>query len=101
MLYAIVGEDVPQGQALRAAARPAHLAHIDELIEAGRVVLAGPFPAIDSPDPGPAGMTGSLIVAEFESLEAAQAWIAADAYVTQGVFAKVTVRPFKQVVPAT
>jgi uncharacterized protein YciI len=64
------------------------------------VVLAGPFPAIDSPDPGPAGMTGSLIVGEFESLEAAQAWIDADPYVTEGVFARVTVRPFKQVVPA-
>ncbi len=100
MLYAIIGEDVPNGQAKRAAARPAHLAHIDELVEAGRVILAGPFPGIDSPDPGPAGMVGSLIVAEFESLEAAQVWIDADAYVTQGVFGKVTVRPFKQVLPA-
>lgn len=99
MLYAIIGEDVPDGQAKRAAARPAHLAHIEELVEAGRVILAGPFPGIDSPDPGPAGMVGSLIVAEFDSLEAAQAWIDADAYVTQGVFAKVTVRPFKQVLP--
>lgn len=101
MLYAIIGEDVPNGQAKRAAARPAHLAHIDELVQAGRVILAGPFPGIDSPDPGPAGMVGSLIVAEFESVEAAQAWIDADAYVTQGVFGKVTVRPFKQVIPAT
>lgn len=100
MLYAIIGEDVPNGQAKRAAARPAHLAHIDELVQAGQVILAGPFPGIDSPDPGPAGMVGSLIVAEFESLEAAQAWIEADAYVTQGVFGKVTVRPFKQVLPA-
>jgi uncharacterized protein YciI len=99
MLYAILGEDVPDGQAKRAAARPAHLAHIDELIEAGRIVLAGPFPGIDSPDPGPAGMVGSLIVAEFESLAAAQAWIDADAYVTGGVFGKVTVRPFRQVYP--
>lgn len=101
MLYAIIGEDVPNGQDRRAAARPAHLAHINELVEAGRIVLAGPFPAIDSPDPGPAGMAGSLIVAEFESLEVAKAWIDADAYVTQGVFARVTVRPFKQVLPAT
>jgi len=99
MLYAILGEDVPNGQAKRAAARPAHLAHINELVEAGRVILAGPFPAIDSPDPGPAGMTGSLIVAEFDSLEDAQGWIQDDAYVTQGVFGKVTVRPFKQVLP--
>ena len=99
MLYAILGEDVPNGQAKRATARPAHLEHINELVEAGRVILAGPFPAIDSPDPGPAGMTGSLIVAEFDSLEDAQAWIQDDAYATQGVFGKVTVRPFKQVLP--
>jgi uncharacterized protein YciI len=100
VLYAIIGEDVPDGQAKRAAARPAHMDHIKELVEAGRIILAGPFPAIDSPDPGPAGMAGSLIVAEFESLEAARAWIDADAYVTEGVFASVTVRPFKQVYPA-
>ena len=100
MLYAIIGEDVPDGQAKRAAARPAHMDHIKELVEAGRIILAGPFPGIDSPDPGPAGMVGSLIVAEFESLEAARAWIDADAYVTEGVFASVTVRPFKKVYPA-
>jgi len=100
VLYAIIGEDVPDGQAKRAAARPAHMDHIKELVEAGRIILAGPFPGIDSPDPGPAGMAGSLIVAEFESLEAARAWIDADAYVTQGVFGKVTVRPFRQVYPA-
>lgn len=99
MLYAIIGEDFPNGQAKRAAARPAHLEHINELVEAGRVILAGPFPAIDSPDPGPAGMAGSLIVAEFDSLEEAQAWIDADAYVTLGVFGKVTVRPFKRILP--
>jgi uncharacterized protein YciI len=100
VLYAILGEDIPNGQSKRAAARPAHLEHIQELVDAGRVILAGPFPAIDSPDPGPAGMSGSLIVAEFDSLAAAQAWINEDAYVTQGVFGKVTVRPFKQVLPA-
>jgi hypothetical protein len=100
MLYAIIGEDVPGSQQKRAAARPPHLARIQELVDAGRIVLAGPFPAIDSPDPGPAGMTGSLIVGEFESLEAARAWIDADPYVTEGVFARVTVKPFKQVVPA-
>lgn len=100
MLYAIVGEDVPDSLHKRAAARPAHIARIQELADAGRIVLAGPFPAIDSPDPGPAGMTGSLIVGEFESLEAARAWIEGDPYVTDGVFARVSVRPFKQVLPA-
>jgi uncharacterized protein YciI len=100
MLYMILGEDVPKSMEKRMAARPAHLAHVQELIDAGRMILAGPLPNIDSPDPGPAGMGGSLLVAEFESLEAANAWINADSYVTQGVFARVTVRPFKQVHPA-
>ncbi len=100
MLYAIIGEDVPDSQAKRAAARAAHLVRASELAEAGRLILAGPFPAIDSPDPGPAGMAGSLIVAEFESIEAARGWIEADPYVTQGVFASVSVKPFKQVFPA-
>ncbi len=99
MLYAIVAEDVPDSLPMRVAARPAHLERMRELVSAGRVVLAGPFPAIDAPDPGPAGMSGSLIVAEFESLEAATAWIHADPYVTQGVFARVTVKPFVQVLP--
>jgi len=100
MLYMILGEDIPKSMEKRMAARPAHLAHVQELIDAGRMILAGPLPNIDSPDPGPAGMGGSLLVAEFESLEAAKAWINADSYVTQGVFARVTVRPFKQVHPA-
>lgn len=99
MLYAIIGEDVPDSLAKRTAVRAAHLARIQELVAAGRIVLAGPFPAIDAADPGPAGMTGSLIVGEFESLEAATAWINGDPYVTEGVFARVTVKPFKQVVP--
>ena len=99
MLYVIYGEDIPDSGEKRAAARPAHLKHVQEIIDAGRMVLAGPLPNIDSPDPGPAGMGGSLIVAEFESLDAAKAWIDADSYVTQGVFARVTVRPFKQVFP--
>ena len=99
MLYMIYGEDVPDSSTKRAAARPAHLVRIQELIDAGRLVLAGPLPAIDSADPGPAGMSGSLIVGEFASLEAAQRWIQADPYVTQGVFAHVTVKPFKQVFP--
>jgi uncharacterized protein YciI len=97
MLYMIYGEDALDSAARRAAARPAHLEHIQALVDAGRIVLAGPLPAIDSPDPGPAGVTGSLIVGEFDSLTAARAWIEADAYVTQGVFARVTVKPFKQV----
>jgi uncharacterized protein YciI len=100
MLYVIYGEDIPNSMEKRTAARPAHLKRVQEIIDAGRVVLAGPLPNIDSPDPGPAGMGGSLIVAEFESLDAAKAWIDADPYVMQGVFARVTVRPFKQVFPA-
>jgi hypothetical protein len=92
-------EDVPDSLPLRAAARPAHLERVQALVDEGRLILAGPLPAVDSPDPGPAGMLGSLIVAEFDSLQAAQAWIDADPYVTQGVFARVTVRPFKQVLP--
>jgi uncharacterized protein YciI len=99
MLYAIVGEDVPNSLEQRLAARPAHLARLTELEAAGRIVLGGPCPAIDSPDPGPAGFSGSLIVAEFESLAAAQAWADADPYVSAGVYAHITVRPFKQVFP--
>jgi len=99
MLYAMWGEDVPDSAEKRAAARPAHLERIRVLLDAGRIVLAGPLPAIDSPDPGPAGMSGSLIVAEFDSLDAARSWIEADPYVTDGVFARVTVKPFKQVFP--
>lgn len=99
MLYAIVGEDIPNSLEKRTAARPAHLKRVDELIAAGKLILGGAFPAIDSIDPGPAGMTGSLIVAEFNSLAEAKAWINADPYVTEGVFAKVTVRPFRKVFP--
>jgi uncharacterized protein YciI len=99
MLYGIVGEDHPGTLQLRLSARPAHLARLHELLDDGRIILAGPFPAIDSPDPGPAGFTGSLIVAEFDSLEDAQAWADADPYVSAGVYARVTVRPFKKVLP--
>ncbi len=99
MLYAIVGEDVSNSLEQRLAARPAHLARLLELDAAGRMALGGPFPAIDSPDPGPAGFSGSLIVAEFDSLAAAKAWADADPYVAAGVYARVTVRPFKQVFP--
>ena len=99
MLYAIMGEDAPGSLARRKVARSAHLARIRQLLDEGRLALAGPHPAIDSPDPGPAGFTGSLIVAEFTSLEDAEAWAAADPYVTEGVFARVRVRPFRQVLP--
>ena len=100
MLYAIVGEDRADSLAARLAARPAHLERLKALQEEGRMILAGPCPAIDSPDPGPAGFTGSLIVAEFASLEAAKVWADADPYVAAGVYAKVSVKPFKKVFPA-
>jgi uncharacterized protein YciI len=97
--YAIVGEDAPDSLDRRLAARPAHLERLNRLKDEGRLLLAGPFPAIDSPDPGPAGFTGSLIVAAFDSLEAARAWADADPYVAAGVYARVTVKPFKRVLP--
>lgn len=100
MLYAIVGQDVPNSLEPRLAARPAHLDRLNALQQAGRLLLAGPFPAIDATDPGPAGFTGSLIVAEFSSLEEARAWADADPYVTTGVYARVSVNPFKKVLPA-
>ncbi len=95
----ITGRDASGSLPIRRAARPRHLARIRELSDAGRVVLAGPCPATDSPDPGEAGFTGSLIVAEFPSLEDARAWIAADPYVTEGVFESHEVRPFLRVLP--
>ena len=100
MLYAIVGEDATGTLEKRLAARPAHLERLNALQAQGRLLLAGPFPAIDSVDPGPAGFSGSLIVAEFDSLEAARAWADADPYVAAGVYAGVSVRPFKKVLPA-
>jgi hypothetical protein len=99
MLYALIGEDVPDSLAKRLAARPAHLERIQRLQADGRLILAGPMPAIDSPDPGPAGFSGSLIVAEFPSLAEAQAWLDADPYVTTGVFARAVAHPFRQVMP--
>ncbi len=99
MLYAILAEDVPGSLELRRGARAAHLARLERLLGEGRLVLAGPHPAVDSPDPGQAGFTGSLIVAEFDSLEEARAWADADPYVAAGVYARVEVRPFKQVLP--
>ncbi len=99
LFYAITGEDVPDSLDKRLAARPAHLARLNELKDDGRLLLAGPFPAIDSPDPGPAGFSGSLIVAAFDSLQAAQTWADADPYVAAGVYARVSVKPFKKVLP--
>lgn len=100
MLYAIIGEDMPGSLEKRLAARPAHLARLEQLQSDGRLILAGPFPAIDSTDPGPAGFSGSLIVAEFASLDEAIAWAEADPYVTTGVYAGVSVKPFKRVFPS-
>ncbi|WP_415033525.1 YciI family protein [Azonexus sp.] len=100
MLYVIRGEDHPNALAARLAARPAHLARLQTLQEEGRLILAGPCPAIDSPDPGPAGFVGSLIVAEFADLDAAKAWAEADPYVAAGVYAQISVHPFKKVFPA-
>ena len=100
MLYVINGEDVPDSLEKRMAARPEHLKRIQALQEEERLILAGPYPAIDSQDPGTAGFSGSLIVAEFDSLQAAQAWADADPYVSSGIYQKVTVKPFKKVLPA-
>lgn len=100
MLYLIQGEDTPASLDKRLATRPAHLDRLQALQAAGRLILAGPCPAIDSPDPGPAGFSGSLIVAEFPSLADAQAWADADPYVAAGVYARVSVKPFKKVLPA-
>ena len=100
MLYAILAEDHPGSLDQRLAARPAHLERLQALRDEGRLRLAGPHPAIDSVDPGSAGFSGSLIVAEFASLEDARAWAADDPYQVAGVYAKVMVKPFKQVFPA-
>lgn len=99
MLYMILGQDVPDSLERRLAVRPEHLARLEALRDAGRLLLAGPLPAVDSPDPGPAGFTGSLIVAEFPSLDEATSWAHADPYTTTGVFHEVLVRPFKRVLP--
>lgn len=100
MLYAIIGHDVENSLERRQSARPAHLERLQQLQSEGRLVLAGPFPALDTPDPGSAGFSGSLIVAEFDSLEQARSWADADPYVAAGVYADVDVRPFKRVLPA-
>jgi len=99
VLYTIISEDVADSLSKRLSARPAHLARLQMLQDAGRLVLAGPHPALDTDNPGEAGFTGSLIVAEFDSLAAAQAWAGSDPYIDAGVYAKVTVKPFKKVFP--
>ena len=100
MFYAIVGQDVPDSLDRRLATRPAHVERLHALQQAGRLLLAGPFPASDSNDPGASGFTGSLIVAEFETLADAQAWAEADPYVAAGVYAGVSVKPFRKTFPA-
>ncbi len=99
MWYAIISEDVPASLAKRLGARPAHVARLEQLRDQGRLLLAGPHPAIDAQDPGPAGFTGSLVVAEFASLTEAQAWADADPYVAAGVYARVTIKPFRKTLP--
>ena len=99
MWYAIIGQDVPNSLDKRITARPAHVARLHELQNQGRLLLAGPFPAVDAADPGAAGYTGSLIVAEFDSLAAAQDWANADPYMKAGVYAGVRVQPFRKTFP--
>lgn len=99
MYYAIISEDVEDSLALRMSARPAHIARLNGLKDEGRLLLAGPHPALDTPEPGDAGFTGSLVIAEFDSLESAQAWADADPYVEAGVYRQVAVKPFKPVLP--
>lgn len=97
MWYAIIAEDVDNSLPLRQQARPEHLKRLEQLQQQGRLLVAGPFPAIDSEDPGPNGFTGSLIIAEFASLEEAQTWASEDPYVSQGVYKNVSVKPYKKV----
>ena len=99
MWYILEGFDAPEGLARRPALREAHLARAKQLLAEGRLLLIGPMPAIDTPDPGPAGFSGSLVVAEFASLEAAREWIAQDPYTLGGVFERTQARPFNKVLP--
>ncbi|AEY01259.1 YCII-like protein [Oceanimonas sp. GK1] len=99
MWYVIFSQDNPNSLPLRKEARPAHLARLQALADEGRLLVAGPNPAIDAEDPAEAGFTGSTVIAEFDSLEAAQSWADADPYVAAGVYASVIVKPFKQVLP--
>ena len=99
MLYAIISEDIENSLGKRLSVRPDHIKRLQELQNHGRLVLAGPHPALDCANPGDAGFTGSLIVAEFDSLQSAQEWAESDPYIEAGVYAKVTVKPFKKVFP--
>ncbi len=99
MWYAIISVDVEGSLEKRRGARPDHLARVSALVDEGRLLVAGPHPAVDSTDPGPAGFTGSLVIAEFDSLEDAKAWAEDDPYVAAGVYSNVTVKPFKRVLP--
>lgn len=99
MFYAIISRDIEDSLEKRLAARPAHLERLSTLQNEGRLIIAGPHPAIDSEDPGPAGFSGSLIVAEFPSLDEAKAWADKDPYVSAGVYESVTIKPFKKVFP--
>jgi len=99
MFFVIISEDVADSAPLRAKARPEHLARLYALREEGRLIVAGPCPAIESDEPGPAGFTGSIVIAGFDNLEQAQNWADADPYVAAGVYRHVTVKPFKRVLP--
>lgn len=99
MWYAIIGEDISNSLEKRLEARPNHIARLTALKNEGRLLLAGPFPAIDAQDPGQAGFSGSLIVAEFDDIEAAKQWAEADPYVSAGVYQQVTVKPFRKTLP--
>ena len=99
MYYAIISEDIEQSLSKRKLARPDHLARLEQLKDQGRLLIAGPHPRIDSEDPGEAGFSGSLIIAEFDSLMEAKVWADEDPYVTAGVYTKVTIKPFKKVLP--
>lgn len=99
MWYAVISEDYEGTLEKRIAARPDHVARLTALRDKGRLLIAGPHPAVDSPDPGPAGYTGSLVVVDFDSLESAQAWANEDPYIAAGVYSNVTVKPFKLVLP--
>ena len=99
MWYAIISEDVPDSLDKRASTRDEHLARLRGMVDEGRLLIAGPHPAVDAEDPGPAGFTGSLVVVDFDSLEDARAWADADPYMAAGVYQAVTVKPFKRVLP--
>jgi uncharacterized protein YciI len=100
MWFAIIAEDVADSLEKRKAARPAHIERLQKLLDEGRLFVAGAFPAIESEDPGPAGFTGSMILAQFPSQAEAQTWADADPYIAAGVYAKVTIKPFRKALPA-